>query len=491
MRTHDVHSIIDNAPFNRFHWLVVSLCALLLIFDGYDLFIYGVVLPSIMREWGLTPLQAGALGSYALFGMMFGALIFGTLADRFGRKKGIVFCFALFSIATVINGFASSPTEFGICRFIAGLGCGGLMPNAAALINEYAPKKVRSTLMAFMFSGYSLGGMLAASVGIFMLPAYGWSSMFFVAVIPLLLLPVIVLWLPESIGFLIRQGRVEQARVLLNRLSPDTPINAGDELLIADVKSKGVLSVATEDDYAPFNFIVDGKPEGFHKDLLEDLKAYAKAQKFDVEQDILPWTGLLAGITSGKYDAAITGAGVTEERLGAFDFVVPVAPEVSHYIKRADDERIKGLANLSGLTVGVQAGGAQLARLTQLDAKLKSLGGSLGKVVQYQSYPEAYADLANGRLDYVVNSIVPANMLVKERPKVFAVGEPTSGMGFIAWPVAKGNTALLEYLSGFVNHLRDTGKLAELQEKWLGQAFDNLPREPISSVEQFKQLTAQ
>ncbi|AIG01183.1 MFS family membrane protein [Pseudomonas fluorescens] len=243
MRTHDVHSIIDNAPFNRFHWLIVSLCALLLIFDGYDLFIYGVVLPSIMREWGLTPLQAGALGSYALFGMMFGALIFGTLADRFGRKKGIVFCFALFSLATVFNGFASSPTEFGIWRFIAGLGCGGLMPNAAALINEYAPKKVRSTLMAFMFSGYSLGGMLAASVGIFMLPAYGWSSMFFVAVIPLLLLPLIVLWLPESIGFLIRQGRVEQARALLARLAPDTPIGPGDELLITDVKSKGASVV--------------------------------------------------------------------------------------------------------------------------------------------------------------------------------------------------------------------------------------------------------
>lgn len=158
MRTHDVHSIIDNARFSRFHWRVVGLCALLLIFDGYDLFIYGVVLPSIMKEWNLSPLQAGALGSYALFGMMFGALVFGSLADRFGRKKGIAVCFALFSVATVINGFASSPTEFGICRFIAGLGCGGLMPNAAALMNEYAPKKLRSTLMAVMFSGYSLGG---------------------------------------------------------------------------------------------------------------------------------------------------------------------------------------------------------------------------------------------------------------------------------------------------------------------------------------------
>ncbi|MGB7647174.1 MAG: aromatic acid/H+ symport family MFS transporter [Pseudomonas fluorescens] len=223
--------------------MIVSLCALLLIFDGYDLFIYGVVLPSIMREWGLTPLQAGALGSYALFGMMFGALIFGTLADRFGRKKGIVFCFTLFSLATVVNGVASSPTEFGLCRFIAGLGCGGLMPNAAALINEYAPKKFRSTLMAFMFSGYSLGGMLAASVGIFMLPAYGWQSMFFVAVIPLLLLPLIVYGLPESIGFLIRQGRQDKARALLNRLSPGTRIEVDDALVIADSKGTGASVV--------------------------------------------------------------------------------------------------------------------------------------------------------------------------------------------------------------------------------------------------------
>jgi AAHS family benzoate transporter-like MFS transporter len=239
MRTHDVHSIIDNARFSRFHWLVMGLCALLLIFDGYDLFIYGVVLPSIMKEWGLSPLQAGALGSYALFGMMFGALAFGSLADRIGRKKGIAICFTLFSVATVINGFASNPTEFGICRFIAGLGCGGLMPNAVALMNEYAPKKIRSTLVALMFSGYSLGGMLSAGVGIYLLPRYGWESMFFVATVPLLLLPVIVYWLPESIGFLIRQGRLEQARALLKRLSPETPIDAEDKLQISAGKGKG------------------------------------------------------------------------------------------------------------------------------------------------------------------------------------------------------------------------------------------------------------
>lgn len=240
MRQIDVHQVIDNARFSRFHWMVMALCALLLIFDGYDLFIYGVVLPAIMQEWGLTPLQAGALGSYALFGMMFGALAFGTLADKIGRKKGIAICFALFSSATIINGFASNPTEFGICRFIAGLGCGGLMPNAVALMNEYAPKRLRSTLVAVMFSGYSVGGMLAAGVGIYMLPRFGWESMFFAAAVPLLLLPLILWKLPESVGFLVRQGRHEQARALLKKIQPDLQIDAADQLQMSDTKGKGV-----------------------------------------------------------------------------------------------------------------------------------------------------------------------------------------------------------------------------------------------------------
>ncbi|UFQ97131.1 MFS transporter [Pseudomonas wenzhouensis] len=240
MRQIDVHPVIDNARFSRFHWMVMALCALLLIFDGYDLFIFGVVLPSIMQQWNLTPIEAGALGSYALFGMMFGALAFGTLADRIGRKKGIAICFVLFSTATILNGFASSPTEFGIFRFIAGLGCGGLMPNAVALMNEYAPKRLRSTLVAVMFSGYSLGGMLAAGVGIYMLPRFGWESMFFAAAVPLLLLPLILWKLPESVGFLVRQGRHEQARAVLAKVEPGLRLEASDQLQMSDGKGQGV-----------------------------------------------------------------------------------------------------------------------------------------------------------------------------------------------------------------------------------------------------------
>lgn len=240
MKTLDVNHVIDNARFTPFHWMVMALCALLLIFDGYDLFIYGVVLPVLMKEWGLTPVQAGALGSYALFGMMFGAFIFGPLADRMGRKKGIAICFLLFSGATFLNGFAASPTEFGIYRFIAGLGCGGLMPNAVALMNEYAPKRLRSTLVAIMFSGYSLGGMLSAGLGIYMLPRFGWQAMFFSAAVPIVLLPLILWKLPESVGFLLRQGRDDKARDMLARVAPGTPVAADTRLVQTDAKGAGV-----------------------------------------------------------------------------------------------------------------------------------------------------------------------------------------------------------------------------------------------------------
>ncbi|MGV6476470.1 MFS transporter [Azotobacter vinelandii] len=239
MRNIDVNRLVDEARFNRFHWRVLCWCALLLIFDGYDLFIYGVVLPVLMKTWGLSPLEAGALGSYALFGMMFGALFFGPLADRIGRKKGIAICFLLFSGFTVLNGFVRNPLEFGVCRFVAGLGIGGLMPNVVALMNEYAPKKIRSTLVAIMFSGYSLGGMLSAGLGIYMLPRFGWEAMFQVAAVPLLLLPLILWFLPESVGYLLRQGRTEQARAILRRVDPGLALTDDDRLEMAEAKGEG------------------------------------------------------------------------------------------------------------------------------------------------------------------------------------------------------------------------------------------------------------
>ncbi|PXW97424.1 AAHS family benzoate transporter-like MFS transporter [Sphaerotilus hippei] len=239
MQSIDVSRLIDHARFNRFHWTVLFWCALIIVFDGYDLVIYGVVLPVLMKEWALSPLQAGALGSYALFGMMAGAMVFGPLSDRIGRKKAITMCVILFSGFTVLNGFARNPTEFGLCRFLAGLGIGGVMPNVVALMSEYAPRKIRSTLVAIMFSGYSVGGMLSAGLGIVMLPTLGWQSVFFVAGIPLLLLPVIMKFLPESVGFMIRQGRDDEARAILERIEPGFKAGADQSLSMPAIQSRG------------------------------------------------------------------------------------------------------------------------------------------------------------------------------------------------------------------------------------------------------------
>jgi AAHS family benzoate transporter-like MFS transporter len=239
MRKIDINQLIDEARFNPFHWRVLFWATLILIFDGYDLVIYGVVLPPLMQEWGLTPVQAGTLGSCALFGMMFGALILGPLADKIGRKPVIVGGIALFSVFTVLTGFSTDPTQFGICRFIAGFGIGGVMPNAVALMNEYAPKKLRSTLVAIMFSGYSVGGMFSAGLGVVLLPSFGWQSMFYVAAIPLLLLPMIYRSLPESLGFMVRQGRTTEVSQVIQRIEPSFVPQAKDGFTTATPKTAG------------------------------------------------------------------------------------------------------------------------------------------------------------------------------------------------------------------------------------------------------------
>jgi polar amino acid transport system substrate-binding protein len=265
-------------------------------------------------------------------------------------------------------------------------------------------------------------------------------------------------------------------------------VSFGAHADLAEVKSKGFLSVATEDNYAPFNYIVDGKPEGFHKELLEDLKAYAKTQNVDVKQDILPWTGLLASVSSGQYDVAFTGALVTDERLRVFNFAPPFASAQHFYVKRADDKRLSDIASLCGKTVGVQAGSALLARLPELKKMMKDKGCEMGKVVEYPSYPEIYADLANGRLDYAVNALISVNDLVKTRGDTFAKGIAVSGAGFAAWPVPKNSPELLTFLSGFMDQIRANGRLAALQTKWFGEAFPDMPKEPITNVEQFHTL---
>lgn len=234
--TMNVNAVVDKAKFKPFHLNVVLWCLFVVIFDGYDLAINSVALPLLMQEWNMTAVQAGMLASTALAGMMFGAMFFGMLADKIGRKNVILICVTLFSGFTFWGGFASNPTEFGILRFIAGLGIGGVLPNLVALTSEYAPQKLRSTLVTTMFSGYAVGGIMAALLGAWLTPSFGWEVMFYIAGIPLLLLPILWKFLPESLTFLVKKQQDEKARQIIQKITPEEKVSAQTQLVLNEVQ---------------------------------------------------------------------------------------------------------------------------------------------------------------------------------------------------------------------------------------------------------------
>jgi len=184
------------------------------------------------------------------------------------------------------------------------------------------------------------------------------------------------------------------------------------------IKNHQPVVVVTEDDYRPFEYIDNGKPVGLDNELFQLMKAEAK---FDLRQEIIPWTGLLAGVSSGKYDAAVTGSLINQERMKAFDFAMPVAANMHKYLKRKNDNSIKSIKDLSGKTCGVQSGSVLFARLPELQKMIEKTGGKMGKVVQYASYPEAYQDLANGRGEYLASVSALLGVSESRRP-AFAAG---------------------------------------------------------------------
>jgi len=271
------------------------------------------------------------------------------------------------------------------------------------------------------------------------------------------------------------QGLVKSWRLivtLLVTLGVASISSAQAQSLQEKIKNGQPVVIATEDDYRPFEFIQDGKPAGLDNELFQIMKSEAK---FDLRQEILPWTGLLAGVSTGKYDAAVTGALINKERVKVFDFAMPIAENTHYYLKRKNDNSIKEIKDLSGKTVGVQSGSVLFARLPELEAMLAKTGGKLGKVVQYTSYPEAYQDLAAGRVDYVVNGQINLLAITAEKPGIFEIGQAVSGPSYVAWPVKKGNKEMLDYLNAFLKKMRDSGKLVELQQKWLKVTFKDLP----------------
>lgn len=206
--------------------VVVALCFATIVLDGYDLVVFGATLPVMLRDpsWGMTTAQAGAIGSYALVGMLVGALAVGALTDRFGRRKVVLATTAWFSVSAGLCAVAPNPEVFGLLRLLCGIGLGGMLPTAIALTSEYAPAARRQLYNSVVHVGYSTGGVVATLIAIPVLPALGWQVMYLIGALPaVVLLPLAWAYLPESPAFLVAHGRRDEARALALRhgLDPD------------------------------------------------------------------------------------------------------------------------------------------------------------------------------------------------------------------------------------------------------------------------------
>jgi len=168
---------------------VVAICGLIIFFDGYDLYSFATIVPSLLSEpsWGLTPVQVGTIGSLATLGMLLGALAAGVLADLIGRRNVVIGCTTWFSLMMIFCAIAPSPLALALFRFSAGVGLGGVIPVATALTIESVPQRRRTFYYAWVMGAHPLGGMVAAILAIFVIPELGWRSMLWVGALPLVL----------------------------------------------------------------------------------------------------------------------------------------------------------------------------------------------------------------------------------------------------------------------------------------------------------------
>lgn len=233
----NVAKMIDESKVNRFHLIIVFWGLFILLADGYDLMVFGAVIPSLMVEWSMSSSTAGLIGSLTLIGGLIGNLVFGVVADLMGRKKSIIACLTGFSIFTVLCGFAVGPIDFAIYRFLAGIGLGGIMPIVVSLTSEYAPKSVRSMLVGVASTGFAIGGILVALVGSNIITNFGWEWMFYLGGLPLLAIPFIVKTLPDSLGHYMKKNDRKQIVAVLQKIDPSYQPSENDVFVAEKAKS--------------------------------------------------------------------------------------------------------------------------------------------------------------------------------------------------------------------------------------------------------------
>ena len=217
----DVRQEIANAPIGRYHRLIAILIGLVVLFDSYDTFTPAYVIHYVMKPWHLLPSQAGFLVSSGLIGFMIGSLAQGKLSDQYGRRAALLVALwiaTIFSFATAV--FANSFWSFCGFRLLTGIVLGALLPIGITFVNEYAPRRFVNTFSMWGWAlGWSAGGIVASTIGIFLTPTLGWQVLYYVASLSIVLVLVCHVVLPESLQFAAMRGQTQDIAAILTRLN--------------------------------------------------------------------------------------------------------------------------------------------------------------------------------------------------------------------------------------------------------------------------------
>jgi MFS transporter, AAHS family, 4-hydroxybenzoate transporter len=232
----DIAQRIDNSRVGLFQWTIFILCGICLFMDGFDTQAIAYVGPTLVREWKIPSAALRGVFSAAPFGVLIGSLLFSMIADKIGRRPVLIGVTLYYAILTLATAQASTLNQLLVIRFIAGIGLGGIMPNAVSLVGEYSPKRARVTVMMVVGNCFSAGAALGGFLAAQLVQSYGWRSVFyFGGTLPLLVAAVMIFALPESLQFLaVRGKKLESIARWLRRIDPSAAVNQSTRYVIPE-----------------------------------------------------------------------------------------------------------------------------------------------------------------------------------------------------------------------------------------------------------------
>jgi AAHS family 4-hydroxybenzoate transporter-like MFS transporter len=237
----DVGALIENNQIGWFQVTILMNTCMVMFIEGYDMQVTSYAAPAIIRAWHLNNGYFGPVFGFGLFGNLLGGTVLSHLGDRFGRKGAIVGGALLFGVFTLAAAYATSLTGLCIFRFLAGLGLGASIPAAIALAVEYAPVRLKATMISFLFLGYTLGGTLGGFLAAGLVPVFGWPVVFLVGgIAPILLACIVSFTLPESVRFLaLRNDRPDRVRAILRKLTRNVALDDSADFHVEEERHQG------------------------------------------------------------------------------------------------------------------------------------------------------------------------------------------------------------------------------------------------------------